>query len=449
MSELEPSGMFEELMLRGGKLRALRLLALADEEERKEMKENEDNKEEEYYLHNEHNNQHEIEFYSPSSILNIAFVQDVHEKAYACAFEEKKNLPAGVEVLSQDATTFTSSKTVLAPAADRVDVLPDSKLKVLRYGSYLAHQRYYDDYKHCNCTFVDFPIASDDSDGSVSSEKRIVLEQQQSLGKGGILWDAAVVLADHILALPEEWKKWSLPTINDDENAGNGVIKVLELGAGVGLAGIAVAKSVPKTIVYITDLPELIPLMKRNLGRNFDSGLIVEEDHSDKTSDNQSMTRNFTERGKGAKDIPIPRHFDRGFERLTDADEEILYNGHHSKNETDDVLKSSLSSAAGNNIMASILRWGVPEDYGNGPYDVILGADVVASLYCPTALAQTIYDLSHERTRVYVSVKRRLDEQFYNFKSAMENLFYTVEIKKPLSRLKNNEIVIFHANRKR
>lgn len=75
MSELKPSGMFDELMLRGGKLRALRLLALADEVERKEMKENEDNKEEEFYIHNEHNNQHEIQFYSPSSILNIAFVQ--------------------------------------------------------------------------------------------------------------------------------------------------------------------------------------------------------------------------------------------------------------------------------------------------------------------------------------------------------------------------------------
>merc|ERR1712127_8660 len=45
-------------------------------------------------------------------------------------------------------------------------------------------------------------------------------------------------------------------------------------------------------------------------------------------------------------------------------------------------------------VASHALRWGVDEDYPAAPYDVIVGADIVTSLYDPQALARTLHALS-------------------------------------------------------
>ena len=61
---------------------------------------------------------------------------------------------------------------------DQVDVLPN-KQRVLRYDSYLAHQRYYDDLKHIDCHYIDY--------GTIGGSGRLVIEQDKRLGKGGLV----------------------------------------------------------------------------------------------------------------------------------------------------------------------------------------------------------------------------------------------------------------------
>lgn len=52
--------------------------------------------------------------------------------------------------------------------SDQVDKLLDGRT-VLRYDSYLQHQRYYDDLKHVDCSFIDYGNG-------------LLIEQDKSLG---------------------------------------------------------------------------------------------------------------------------------------------------------------------------------------------------------------------------------------------------------------------------
>lgn len=81
----------------------------------------------------------------------------------------------------------------------------------LVYGSYLATQSYYDDYKHVNYRFIDF--------GTIGG-RPLLIEQDRTVGKGGFVWDAGFVLAEHVMN-SKEWK-------NDNTTT------VVELGAGTG-----------------------------------------------------------------------------------------------------------------------------------------------------------------------------------------------------------------------
>jgi hypothetical protein len=90
------------------------------------------------------------------------------------------------------------------------------------------------------------------------------------------------------------------------------------------------------------------------------------------------------------------------------------------------------------------LRWGVHSDYINAPYDVIIGADVVTSIYDPIALAQTFYALSGPQTKIYISGKTRLDKPHEIFEMEMKRLFVSViKIDKPNSRLKSPNVFVY------
>ena len=82
---------------------------------------------------------------------------------------------------------------------------------------------------------------------------------------GSVLWNSNSVAADflhgHIL-LPRA----DAATAPTAAAPGTGVVRVLELGAGVGCLGIAMA--IGGMDVCITDVPRLLPLLKQNLAMN-------------------------------------------------------------------------------------------------------------------------------------------------------------------------------------
>ena len=194
----ERNTFFENMMNRGKYLRFLRQLEKEDEEERK--------KNEFEYLQDEVVKQDKL------SVTNIELVKDTLATS-------KSNHTFDTSIISN--STTSDSRSSILNIDDKIDILPMSKQKVLRYESYLHHQRYSDDYKHCNCDYVDYPV--DDS-------LRLIAEQQRSLGKGGLIWDAGVVLADHMMLNEKEWKT-TVSSIPEEEVK---MTRVVELGAGTG-----------------------------------------------------------------------------------------------------------------------------------------------------------------------------------------------------------------------
>ena len=94
-----------------------------------------------------------------------------------------------------------------------------------------------------------------------------------------------------------------------------------------------------------------------------------------------------------------------------------------------------------------VLEWGKPT---NGEtYDIILGADVVASIYDSSGLAKTIYDLSHEKTVVYMACRERLAGVIDRFLSHMDELFTKVERKEPDSSNHSPNVFILKISGKR
>merc|ERR1712205_58364 len=79
-------------------------------------------------------------------------------------------------------------------------------------------------------------------------------ERPNETGQTGfIVWDAALALVDYL---------------ETRFRGGTQHKQIVELGAGTGLCGIAAAKLFPSSHVTLTDLPELIPQLDHNIGKN-------------------------------------------------------------------------------------------------------------------------------------------------------------------------------------
>lgn len=191
---------------------------------------------------------------------------------------------------------------------------------------------------------------------------------------------------------------------------------MLELGAGTGLCGIMIGKAT-NSHVTITDLPELQDLMAENVRRNFG-----EEGNDDDAAAGVSV-------------------------KLSDEERKLITH-----------LDGTKSKGT---VKSRVLRWGNEEDYfldedqqqqqgEQQAYDVIIGADIVASLYDPIALAQTLHALCGPTTKIYISSKSRLDKPHEEFDKEMTRLFTKV-VKKvcPCSRLKTPNVFIIEAGGKR
>jgi predicted nicotinamide N-methyase len=344
---------------------------------------------------------------------------------------------------------------------DQIDLLPDSKFNVLRYDSYLAHQRYSDDYKHANCHFVDFGIGQTLSSLSSFTSKfhdstttcntinskssRLVIEQQRSLGKGGLVWDAGVILADHLIATQPQWTMAQKYTNSDTTiyyRDDDKLLKIVDLGAGTGISGLMIAKAIPQTHVYITDLPDMMNLIESNVKRNFPMDSIhTKFCSSTSTSSTSAMTDQgliTLNREDTAREVP-QLTLKQSSIPLSESDLKCMYqcDDDHNTNDEEGHSDMEVSKQCNGRVSAKVLRWGMKEDYTHGPFDIIIAGDVVTSLYDPSALAQTIHDLAHKNSIVYICSKHRLDEYHVTFDDAMNTLFGCVTISKPITRLRN------------
>ena len=301
--------------------------------------------------------------------------------------------------------------TIVGGGQDIIHRNSDNTTTTLMYESYLKHQRYYDDLKHADINFINygtkfasFLLSGDVHSSSkqrIQGRKDLIIEQRKYLGKGGLCWDAAFILGEHVIHNVSEWR------INNNTvevvREGNRTTRVVELGAGTGLCGLMIAAAAfDDVIVEITDLLELQDLMCANIKRNFGGNSCSNSDDDD---------------GDDTK------------KEEEDGDDESR------KNENFNTTNS--------NVSCCVLQWGVKSDYINAPYDVIMGADVVTSIYDPIALAQTFYALSGPHTKIYISGKTRLDKPHEIFEMEMKRLFVSVrKIDVPNSRLRSPNVFV-------
>jgi hypothetical protein len=225
-----------------------------------------------------------------------------------------------------------------------------SSSSTLDYEAYLANQRYYDDYKHVNFHHIDFGLIGD---------RRVIVQQDRTVGKGGFVWDAGYILADHLIQTNKDLWNTSF--------SGRPVTMV-ELGAGTGVTGLMLASAFPESKVHLTDMAQLMPLLNNNA---------------------------------------------KGMDNTTVGE----------------------------------LEWGTTATLDK--YDVVIGADVVASIYSAPALAKALYDLSTSRSQVYLACRDRLTGNIEQFEAQLKVLFSRVERRKAISSNKNPNVWIMYASGRR
>ena len=386
----------ERLMDRGRRLRLLRQLALDDECER--MRQRCEEEEERRYRRSSS---------SSSSSAGYNFHEEKKEEGGDVGGDDDCDCNYDCHRASSSSSSSSSNG-----GEDVVRTLPGTNETVLDYDSYLSHQRYYDDLKHVDHNYIDYTLddygdassssssssSSNGGGGGVPGRRHLVVEQRKRLGKGGLCWDAAFVLGEHVASDAAEWRN-----DDDDDDDDKRPARVLELGAGTGLCGLMVASMVPDCTVELTDLPELQDLLISNVERNFGTSSSLSSRNA--AAADASTTATTTTGGGGG----------------------------------------------GRSVSCRVLRWGVESDFAGAPYDVVIGADVVTSLYDPVALARTFHALSGPGTRVYVSGKTRLVGPHDAFEGEMSRLFGSVRGVDggPRSRLRSPGVFVIVACGKR
>ena len=103
----------------------------------------------------------------------------------------------------------------------------------------------------------------------------------ESLNEAGVVWTPAVrALASAVAPIIEARQASSLAASSSDADGTAGPrsapMKVLELGAGTGALGIALACSLPNIHVTLTDLAPVVPLMNTNADATRDAGKLAD-----------------------------------------------------------------------------------------------------------------------------------------------------------------------------
>ena len=95
----------------------------------------------------------------------------------------------------------------------------------------------------------------------------------ESLNEAGVVWTPAVrALASAVAPIIEARQASSLATSSSSSRP----MRVLELGAGTGALGIALACSLPNIHVTLTDLAPVVPLMNTNADATRDAGKLAD-----------------------------------------------------------------------------------------------------------------------------------------------------------------------------
>lgn len=156
------------------------------------------------------------------------------------------------------------------------------------------------------------------------------------------------------------------------------------------------AKKRPEWHVTLTDLPSQMPLIARNLALNF-APEILDADSLNSGGIDRSLS-----------EYVVCRYSDRN------------------------VFASDRQQSR---IQAQVLEWSEEEDESSSgnrqTFDIIAGADVVASIYNPIALARTVHGLAHTKSTVYISFKERLTSIHREFEQQLSDLFEDVQIVSP------------------
>ena len=182
---------------------------------------------------------------------------------------------------------------------------------------------------------------------------------------------------------------------------------MIELGCGTGLCGMMVAMAVPGVFVSLTDLPTLLPLVQRNVERNFDPDRIM-------TNGSTTMTT-----------TPSTSTLSAGGDDMDQLDQlaQNLLEGHRGS-------KNIIQSFALNwdDVVARNLDKDEMHNQHDLAFDVVIGADVVATIYNPVALAQTIHCMAKdEQSLVFVSFKERLSSIHRQFETELGHLFTEIK----------------------
>ncbi len=215
------------------------------------------------------------------------------------------------------------------------------------------------------------------SGSSRADEVELVVEQDQSLHDscGGIVWESAYALEQYmrlnigrICASPPVKRKRGLSRC-----------KVLELGAGAGLLGLAVAARGAKATV-LTDHPNAMPLLERNVRRN--SALFE------------------------------PRAEPVGKKRKKRGDADA---------DTETTTTTTATSKSKSKPKCMPLDWTndahVDAVAREGPFDIILATDVVFNETLVTPLLAAIRACGGPRTVAYVCIQERCQAAFNAFRT--------------------------------
>lgn len=126
------------------------------------------------------------------------------------------------------------------------------------------------------------------------------------------------------------------------------------------------------------------------------------------------------------------------------------------ENSPDESFTSNNREEVKRRIKAEVLCWGQKrEDYeqqDQTKYDIIIGADIIASIYDPIKLARTLYDLINntDNTKIILSINKRLTEILDVFLEEVSRLFTNViEVKQTLSQNTNPHVSILHISGKK
>lgn len=208
---------------------------------------------------------------------------------------------------------------------------------------------------------------------------------------------------------------------------------VLEVGAGCGLLGMTVA-AMGAARVVLTDHPDAMPLLRRNLERN---ARVLGRD-SRTTSTKNTRTKRRRERKPGEEE---------------EADEERSEDERTNSSGVD--ASKDLSGGGGVTSRAGSLPldW---EDASHlaavaalGPFDIILAADVVFSAKLVDPLLDCIRACSGPRTVTWVCLQERCPDAFAQFKAKVWERFDASVVDKEDVGFVDDECVLFELKPRR